>query len=209
MAKYKGGKKSGKEGDVIHSSWHGREYTRRMPKSVANPQTEAQQAHRNAFSEISRLSSAMKAGHTIGLRYLAARNKLNTHSMFRRLNKNCFNANGIDYPRICIARGPVEHVYITSAEINVQGRVHVTFQSNFTTKNQTDEFYLFVFCPDQRDGICVEPVLRTFGVVDACIPKEWVGHSLHLYAFMRRGRSGCASNTVYVGHFNTETLTEE
>lgn len=209
MAKYKGGKKSGKEGDVIHSSWHGREYTRRMPKSVANPQTEAQQAHRNAFSEISRLSSAMKAGHTIGLRYLAARNKLNTHSMFRRLNKNCFNAGGIDYPRVCIAKGSVEQVYVTSAEVNAQGRVHVTFQSDSISQNKSDEFYLFVFCPDQRMGYFAAPVARTVGVVDARIPEEWMGHPLHLYAFMRRKKSGSTSNTVYMGQFNTETLTEE
>lgn len=41
MAVIKNGMKRGKEGDVIHSSWHGRPYTRRMPETVANPQTDA------------------------------------------------------------------------------------------------------------------------------------------------------------------------
>lgn len=203
MATYKGGKKSGKEGNVIHSSWNGREYTRRMPESVANPQTEAQQAHRNAFAEISRLSSAMKAGHTIGLHHLAVRNKLNSHSLFKRLNKKCFDDDGIDYPRICIAKGSVEPAYVTSAEVNVQGGVHVTFQSDSISQNKSDEFYLFVFCPDQHEGRCAAPVARSVGVVDVRIPENWMGHPLHLYAFMRRKKSGSTSDTVYVGQFNT------
>ena len=71
MANYRGEKKSGKMGDVIYSSWHGRPYVRRRPEKVANPQTEAQQNHRNAFAEISRLSSAMKEAHAKGLHWHA------------------------------------------------------------------------------------------------------------------------------------------
>ena len=41
MAVIKNGMKRGKKGDVIHSSWHGRPYTRQMPETVANPQTDA------------------------------------------------------------------------------------------------------------------------------------------------------------------------
>jgi hypothetical protein len=114
MAIYKNGDLSGKIGDVIHSSWHGRPYTKRRPESVANPQTEAQQAHRNAFAEISRLSSAMKNGHDIGLHWQAVRQKLNTHSVFKKLNKDCYGPDGIIYSRIKISQGSVIGAHITS-----------------------------------------------------------------------------------------------
>ena len=46
MARKQGDSESGKLGDKILYTWHGRQCERSMPTSVANPQTEAQQAHR-------------------------------------------------------------------------------------------------------------------------------------------------------------------
>ena len=198
MAKYFGEKKSGKVGDLIYSSWFGRTYTRRMPESVANPRTEAQQAHRKAFAEISRLSSAMKNGHTEGLHSYAVRNKVNTHSVFRKLNKDCYGPDGIDYARIKISKGPVSNVNITSATIDEQGNLHVEFcDPNLTENNMRDQLLVFVFCPDLREGRFSRPVARTVGVADGNIPEEWRGHELHLYAFMKDSK-GKTSDTLYV-----------
>ena len=203
MVKYRKGVKSGKQGDVIYSSWHGIPYERKMPESVANPRTEAQQAHRNAFAEISRLSSAMKVAHTVGLHNKAMRDKLNTHSVFKKINKNCYGADGIDYSRVCISLGPVSGISITSAEVDQDGIVRVAFAGYCTTENENDEFYLFVFCPDQHEGRFVAPVARFIGSVEATIPEEWKGHALHLYAFMK-GKRLRTSNSVYVGQFSVK-----
>ena len=115
MADYRGEKKRGKLGDLIYSSWNGRPYVRRRPATVANPQTEAQQSHRHAFAEISRLSSAMKVAHTEGLHWQALHQKLNTHSVFKSLNKDCYSSDGIDYSHIRISHGSVTGVSIESA----------------------------------------------------------------------------------------------
>ena len=201
MAKYKGEEISGKLGDFIYSSWHGRPYKKRRPESVANPQTELQQAHRSAFAEMSRLSSAMKEAHTEGLHWKAVRDKLDTHSIFKRLNKDCYGPDGIDYPCISISYGTLRSVTVTAAEVDAQGNVHVEFHDHYATeKNKNDLFFLFVFCPDLREGHYAKPVERTIGVVDAIIPEEWLGHTLHLYAFMK-GSKGRTSETIYVGEF--------
>ena len=143
MAIYKNGKMSGKLGDVIHSSWHGRPYTRRKPETVANPQTESQQAHRNAFAEISRLSSAMKTGHQEGLHWQAVRQKLNTHSVFKKLNKNCYGPNGIDYPRVKISEGSVSRANITYAKIDAEGNISVLFDGMHVGIVEFDECAVF------------------------------------------------------------------
>jgi hypothetical protein len=183
-------------GDVIHSSWHGRPYTKRKPESVANPRTEAQQAHRYAFAEVSRLSSAMKDGHAVGLHWQAVRQKLNTHSIFKKLNKDCYGPDGIDYPRIRISQGPVEGAHITSAEVDAEGNLSVQYDGGYMSEESKDNFYLFVFCADLRDGGFAQPVLRSAGVVNAQIPVEWRGHTLHLYGFMR-DKKGRTSDTRY------------
>lgn len=201
MAKYNGEQKSGKLGDYIYSSWRGRPYKKRMPESVANPRTELQQAHRSAFAEISRLSSAMKEAHAEGLHWKAVRDKLDTYSVFKKLNKDCYGADGIDYPCISISYGTLRSVTITAAEVDSQGNVHVEFRDYYATEeNKNDLFFLFVFCPDLREGHFARPVERTVGVVDASIPEKWFGHALHLYAFMK-GTKGRTSETIYIGDF--------
>ena len=197
MAKYRGEKKSGKMGDVIYSSWHGRPYVRRRPEKVANPQTADQQNHRSAFGEISRLSSAMKEGHAKGLHWHAVRQKKNTYCVFKSINKDCYGPDGIVYPHIRISSGTVPDVQITSAEIDEQGMVRVSFDGGRTLGHDKDEFYLFVFCPDLREGHFAHPVERIAGLVDAQIPEQWLGHTLHLYAFMRDAK-GRTSETIYV-----------
>ena len=200
MAKEKNGHLSGKVGDKIHSTWNGRPYVRRMPESVANPRTEAQQSHRRAFAAVASLSNTMKWGHKIGLHALAQKEMLDTSSIFKRINKDCYGPDGIDYARVIISYGSVTSAFVTSAEINAQGGIHVTFQSNVTPENKDDEFYLFVCCPDEREGFCVAPVARTVGEVRDTIRPNWGGHPLHFYAFMK-GKKGRTSNSQYVGQF--------
>ncbi len=194
-------KKSSKLGKMIKSSWLGREYERRMPETVANPRTEAQQAHRTAFGEVSKLSAAMREAHKVGLHWKAIRERLNTPSVFKKINKDCYGADGIDYARVRISYGTVSEVKVTTVGVDAQGNVHVEFHDHYVTdKNKKDTFWLFVFCPDLREGHFARPVERTVGVVDAMIDESWQGHELHLYAFMKNAK-GQTSDTMYLGRF--------
>ena len=119
MARKQGDSESGKLGNKIYYTWHGRQCERSMPTSVANPQTEAQQAHRSNFAMISKLSSYMKEAHLVGLHWHAIREHNSTYAIFRNLNKDCFTPDGeINLPRIIVSRGSVEQVEITSATID-------------------------------------------------------------------------------------------
>ena len=194
-------KKSSKLGKMIKSSWLGREYERRMPETVANPRTEAQQAHRTAFGEVSKLSAAMREAHEVGLHWKAIRERLNTPSVFKKINKDCYGPDGIIYSRVRISYGTVSEVKITAVEVDAQGNVHVEFHNHYVTdKNKKDTFWLFVFCPDLREGHFARPVERTVGVVDARIDEPWQGHELHLYALMKNAK-GQTSDTMYLGRF--------
>lgn len=196
MAKYKGEEKSGKVGKMIYSSWHGRPYMRRMPESVANPQTEAQQAHRNAFAAISRLSSDMKEAHLVGFHKQALRDHLNTHSVFKKFNKGCFIDDSICYAKVVVSYGSVPMAHITSVEVDERRMMRLTFDGNTSEQTENDEFCLFVYCPDLRDCRPALPVLRSAGIVTAQLPEEWTGHDLHLYAFLRN-KKGITSHTMY------------
>ena len=190
-----------------------------MPTSVANPQTEAQQAHRSNFAMVSKLSSYMKEAHLVGLHWHAVREHNSTYALFRKLNKDCFTPDGeIDLPRVVVSRGSVPTVVFTSASIDNGDAstgsagipLTVTFDPCPYGGKATDEFFLFVYCPTFCTGRLATPVLRSSGLVTAVLPPEWLHHaeptqafpqsdnqSLHLYAFLRSTRSR-TSDTIHL-----------
>lgn len=216
MARKQGDSESGKLGNKIYYTWHGRQCERSMPTSEANPQTEAQQAHHSNFAMVSKLSSYMKEAHLVGLHWHAVREKNSTYAIFRQLNKDCFTPDGeINLPRVIVSRGSVESVVITSATIN-NGVLTVTFDTRVYGGKATDEFYLFIYCPALCAGLLATPVPRSAGLLTAVLPPEWLQpteltqantntltHSrtnafpLHLYAFLRSTRSR-TSDTIHL-----------
>lgn len=200
MATKQGSYESGKLGDKILYVVDGRQCERSMPASVANPRTEAQQAHRSAFVEIVRLSSHMTEAHTIGLHRHAQRQHLRTYMDFRKLNKNCFTPDGdIDYPRIVLSYGSVAKVRFTSVSLDDGHTLHLTFDANLNAGNATptDDLYLFVYCPVLCTGILFDPVPRGAESLTVQLPAEWPVSDLHLYAFLR-SRRGYTSDTIYI-----------
>ena len=215
MARKQGDTESGKLGNKIYYTWHGRQCERSMPTSVANPQTVAQQAHRSNFAMISKLSSYMKEAHLVGLHWHAIREHNSTYAIFRNLNKDCFTPDGeIDLSRVIVSRGSVERVEITSASID-DNVITVTFDSRVNGGRATDEFFLFVYCPALCTGHLTTPVPRSAGLLTAVLPPEWLQpipntqeestpaipqtdpYSLHLYTFLRSTRSR-ASDTIHL-----------
>ena len=210
MARKKGSTESGKIGNKIYYTWHGRQCERSMPTHVANPQTEAQQSHRSNFALISKLSSYMKAAHQVGLHWHAMREKNSTYAIFRQLNKDCFTPNGlVNLPFVIVSKGSVSEVAITAAKVK-NGVLTVTFDSRCYGGEATDELYLFVYCPALCTGRLATPVHRSAGKLTAILPDEWLhadpaattfphsdNQGLHLYAVLR-GKKGRTSDTIYI-----------
>ena len=173
MARIQGNSEAGKLGNKIYYTWHGRQCERSMPTHVANPRTEAQQAHRSNFTQISKLSSYMKEAHLVGLHGQAVREKNSTYALFKRINKDCFTPDGeIDYPRIVVSKGSVPMVSITSAVIED------------------------VYSPALCTGFLADPIPRSTGQITVDLPDEWHDQTLHLYAFLQGYRLR-TSDTIY------------
>ncbi len=197
MARLEGSVMRGKLGDVIYSTWHGRPYTRRRPKQVANPKTEAQEAHRNNFTKLVKLASEMKEAHRIGLHKQAIRWKLDSSNTFKKLNKDHVRPEGIKYNLIEVSRGILDVVHIVSAKIDDQRMLQVTFEGLITPGNAADDFYLFAYCPELHIGKLSDPVHRSVGSLSLELPEDWLSHPLYFYAFLR-GKNWHTSPTIYV-----------
>lgn len=196
MARIQGNSEAGKLGNKIYYTWHGRQCERSMPTHVANPRTEAQQAHRSNFTQISKLSSYMKEAHLVGLHGQAVREKNSTYALFKRINKDCFTPDGeIDYPRIVVSKGSVRKVSITSVTV-ADGLLTVIFDSHAYDGAATDRLFLFVYSSALCAGILADPVLRSTDRITVDLPDEWHDQPLHLYAFLQGYRLR-TSDTIY------------
>ncbi len=197
MAGIQGNSEAGKLGNkILYYTWHGRQCERSMPTHVANPRTEAQQAHRSNFAQISKLSSYMKEAHLVGLHGQAVREKNSTYALFKRINKDCFTPDGeIDYPRIVVSKGSVRKASITSVTV-ADGLLTVIFDGYVYGGAATDMFFLFVYSSALRAGTLADPVPRSTGQITVNLPDEWHDQTLHLYAFLQGYRLR-TSDTIY------------
>ena len=197
MAKVIDGELSGKMGDKIYSTYLGRPYVRKRPELVANPRTEAQQAHRTALVTVARLSSDLKEAHKIGLHHHAQRKKLSTDSDFRKLNLTACVGTAIAYREVVVSKGSsVSIVNFKSVVLDEHNVLHVTFESNLTDTNKGDKLCLFVYCPELRKCQPLNVVLRSDGEVSEQLLEEFKGHDLHLYGFLQ-GKNLFTSDTMY------------
>ena len=173
-------------------------------KTLAKPMSDEQQAHRKGFGLIAKLSSDLKAAHEIGLhkeslRQKGARRKPTTFSCFKHLNRDCFGADGIDYQRVVVSKGPLAKPDITSARLDAEGTLTVTFCNRYYDGDPDDELILVAYSPRWRGCLLAGPVPRSAEALTAQLPAEWLQASpdIHLYAFFR-GKKLHTSDSVYV-----------
>lgn len=195
MARSTGPLQSGKIGNLIFYTVRGQQYVRTVPDKVRNPKTASQQAHRNAFAEISRLSSALANAHRIGLADEARHRQLNTFSVFKHLNKNIC-ADGIDYASVVVSLGMVPKAEITSADLDDSGLLTIEFDGSQLGGSASDEFLLFVYSPETRRCHSVGAVARAAGSLSVRLSDRYFQRPLHLYAFLVDSR-GRTSDTIY------------
>lgn len=171
---------------------------------VTKPRSEGQQAHCKGFGLIAKLSSDLKMAHEIGLRKESLRRKTGkrrptTFSCFKHLNKNCFNAGGVDYPHVVVSKGPLAKPDITSVLLDGDGTLTLTFSNRYYDGDPDDELILAAYCPRLRACLLTEPVPRRAETLTAKLPAGWLtgGSDIHLYAFFL-GKKLFTSDSIYI-----------
>ena len=171
---------------------------------VTKPRSEGQQAHCKGFGLIAKLSSDLKMAHEIGLRKESLRRKTGkrrptTFSCFKHLNKNCFNADGVDYPHVVVSKGPLAKPDIASVRMDGNGSLTLTFSNRCYDGDPDDELILAAYCPRLRACLLTEPVPRRAEALTAQLPARWLvgGSDIHLYAFFL-GKKLFASDSIYI-----------
>lgn len=174
-------------------------------RKTTTTRSEGQQAHCRAFGLIAKLSSDLKIAHEIGLHKESLKHRKEekrrrtTFSCFKHLNRNCYNAAGIDYPHVVVSKGHLAMPDITSVRLDDDGTLVLTFSNRFYSGDPDDEFILAAYCPRLRACILADPVPRIAEAITTQLPAGWLadGNDIHLYAFFL-GKKLFTSDSVYV-----------
>ena len=182
----------GKLGPVVGYRWNGKWVMRSRPRRVNNPQTEAQQAHREEFREQVRLAAAMRQGVVAGMTLAARQVGMTAYNLFVSLNQGCFD----DFGRLRIATGPLAPVGFTSMSFE-DNRLEVSFEKNprHMRADRYDGVRLYLYNTDTRKGFLTAPVYRMDGRIGLVVP-EWLsdGGTVYVYGFVQDGEGRCSES---------------
>lgn len=177
---------NGTVGPVIGYQWRGRWCMRARPRTVHNPRTEAQQAHRMQFRDMVQLASRLTAALRYGMRQASLEQGLTEGNLFVRMNKGCFSAQGVAYHRLLLSSGPLAPVAFSPAQVDEQGVLRVEFEKNplRVRADNEDRVVVAAYCPELKQLVMGAPVERKTRRVALALPDEWAGREFHVWGFV-------------------------
>lgn len=167
----------------------GVQVVREYVKAVRNPRTKKQMLQRMKFSEMNKVSNAIKPAITIGLANVkradqTARNK------FYQLNKNAVSGDTpdevmFDYTQMIISQGGAIMPGFGSVRADEALTIDVTWVPNSDVPGAgvRDMVYLAIFQPDTKACVLGGAFLRSAGAGSVSVPSGWSGMRVHAYGF--------------------------
>lgn len=186
------GAQYGKVGPVVGRKFREENVYSAYQKNVSNPRSEAQQQHRARFRVLSTLSHDMACGAIFGFRTAAKGTNLSPRNLFQKTNFPAVTATGtgvvnVDYTSIVVSRGGLSPVIFDIPAFDVPHSVMVDFSEFGAPCQRTanDRVFVYVYCPDARQGILSGEVKLVDETVTVDVPEAWNGMKVHVWGFVR------------------------
>lgn len=212
------GEQYGKVGPVVGRKFREENVYSAYQKNVFNPRSIAQQTHRFRFKVLSRLSHDMACGARFGFLTAAKGTNCSPRNLFQRMNwpnvtASSPSASNIDYSGMFVSTGSLCNVYFNAPNFDTPNTVSVSFEEFGTPCQRTtnDRAFIFVFCPDAKQGLLSSEVKLEEGSIRMQTPAAWNGLKVHIWGFVRNQGAaneelcipaGECSDSQYVGSGN-------
>ena len=172
---------SGTVGTVIGYRRNNQWFMRAKPRSVANPRTEAQQAHRRQFGDMVSLASKLLPALKVGMRHYAPQHAMTAGNAFVHLNWVREGAISLKDMRLSV--GPVPMVTFT--EITVEdGVLTLRWDKNLHHHGAKNEDTIKIFAYSEEQGLtqCVATAERRSRRLSTLLPDAF--RDAHLWALI-------------------------
>ena len=185
---------SGTVGTVIGYRRNNQWFMRAKPRSVANPRTEAQQAHRRQFGDMVSLASKLLPALKVGMRHYAPQHAMTAGNAFVHLNWTREGAISLKDMKLSV--GPVPMVTFT--EITVEdGVLTLKWDKNLHHHGAKNEDTIKIFAYSEEMGLtqCVATAERRTRRLSTLLPDAF--RDAHLWALIE-DPMGRTSESTYL-----------
>ena len=185
---------SGTVGTVIGYRRNNQWFMRAKPRFVANPRTEAQQAHRRQFGDMVSLASKLLPALKVGMRHYAPQHAMTAGNAFVHLNWVKEGAISLKDMRLSV--GPVPMVTFT--EITVEdGILTLKWDKNLHHHGAKNEDTIKIFAYSEEQGLtqCVATAERRTRRLSTLLPDAF--RNAHLWALIE-DPMGRTSESTYL-----------
>lgn len=186
------GAQYGKIGPVVGRKFREENVYSAYQKNVFNPRSAAQVNHRLRFRALSILSHDMACGAIFGFRTAAKGTNLSPRNLFQKTNWPSVTATGtgsvnVDYSGIKVSKGGLSNVNFDIPAFDIPSSVVVDFQEFGAPcqRTENDRAYIYVYCPDAKQGILSAATALDEGKVTLPVPSLWNGMKVHVWGFVR------------------------
>ena len=172
---------SGTVGTVIGYRRNNQWFMRAKPRSVANPRTEAQQAHRRQFGDMVSLASKLLPALKVGMRHYAPQHAMTAGNAFVHLN--WVKEGAISLKDMKLSVGPVPMVTFT--EITVEdGVLTLRWGKNLHHHGAKNEDTIKIYAYSEEQGLtqCVATAERRTRRLSTLLPDAF--RDAHLWALI-------------------------
>ena len=195
---------SGRLGTAVGYQWRGKWCVRSLPGAMANPRTEAQQAHREMFKQEVQLAGRMNWALRETLGAISLEMGLTAGNLFVKSNQHAFAWSdgrlAVDWASLVLSAGPVAPVRFGVPTVSGGTTLTVGFEKNplHGRAENYDRVYVYVYCPTLEKGYLTAPEYRRTQSVSAVLPEMFAGREVQLWGMVQDAQ-GRWSETLYIG----------
>ena len=185
---------SGTVGTVIGYRRNNQWFMRAKPRSVANPRTEAQQAHRRQFGDMVSLASKLLPALKVGMRHYAPQHAMTAGNAFVHLN--WVKDGAISLKDMKLSVGPVPMVTFTEVTVE-DGILTLKWDKNLHHHGAKNEDTIKIFAYNEEQGLtqCVATAERRTRRLSTLLPDAF--RDVHLWALIE-DPMGRTSESTYL-----------
>ena len=185
---------SGTVGTVIGYRRNNQWFMRAKPRSVANPRTEAQQAHRRQFGDMVSLASRLLPALKVGMRHYAPQHAMTAGNAFVHLNWTREGAISLKDMKLSV--GPVPMVTFTEMTVE-DGVLTLRWDKNLHHHGAKNEDLVRIYAYNEKQGLtqCVATAERRSRRLSTLLPDAL--RDAHLWALIE-DPMGRVSESTYL-----------
>lgn len=196
---------SGTVGTVVGANWRGMDVMRSRPKSNSKAATPMQLLQRKKFAAAIKFQNALRSMQTrLYGEQNGVKSRVNLAASYL-LKEVVSEVNGeviLQMQKVLITKGELTGFQNLSVTPEVGGILNFSWEdnSNQNLAEATDIFSTAVYEENSEVFFVQEgPQQRNSGNSAVLLPEDWIGKTVHIYAFFQNAAQESACNSIYLG----------